>query len=128
MRRGLFAVLLLAGLVGVNGCAAWYPGSPISSVGWSFQIGRPSTLANISPTILSQTAGPIGVQPLGSLTGVSNAPVVAPIGSIPALSTTGKEFSPMPKTAPPMQPPCTMEDVCRMLEEMLRRLPSKQEE
>jgi hypothetical protein len=122
-----FAGLLC--LLGAAGCQT----SPLASVGWNFQVGRPSTLA--SPATVQQTQGPLtvggvasGPMAIGGISTIQTTPgprsmqfdAAYPVDSAPSfnLPAPGHRFA---ATAPPAGA-CDLDDVCHQLDRIEQRL------
>jgi hypothetical protein len=111
--KAAFATLFVACVLCIDaGCAGIaFPASQ-PSVGWSFYIGRPSTVITQQPAILNQSNGPVGVQPMGSLNGVSPSVIHTPPPSMPApISEAKRQLFVCPPACPPC-PPCQPAEGC----------------
>jgi hypothetical protein len=101
--KSIAAGLLLLTLAGGCCCA------PRPSLGWRFEMGRPSTLE--SPAIIQQQG----------ITGVSVAPLASGLGCAAAPLAMTQARTIMPAAPSMMQAPaavdtCTLEDICRALQ------------
>lgn len=107
-RRTLFPLAGLAAICAA-GCSA-----PGACVGWSFQVGKPSTVQ--AQTVLGPTVQTYAGQ------GIAGSAIASDVALIAKDALVGAAASalPMPRLAmtPPVAPQssCTMEDICRKLD------------
>lgn len=99
---GLF-VLALSALAG--GC-----GSPCATTGWRFEVGRPATMQ--APAIVHQSSGPVGIAPVATAAGRTGL----------SYSLDPEPVSSRGPTLAALSSSCTLDDICRMLERIERRL------
>jgi len=130
MKRVCITLAVVALVCLSAGCAGLTSPGSYSTTGWSFNVGRPATLATVSPTVIAQGPGPVAVQPLGSLSAVAPHPIAAPLPIGPAAmeSTPSKGMywvTPRGSSAGPSG--CTLDDVCAKLDEVLRTLGARKE-
>jgi hypothetical protein len=114
--KGIIMLAVAVALAGTQGgCAGLaYPASQ-STMGWSFYVGRPSTLTIPTSTVLNQTNGPVGIQPTGALAGTSPSVIHTPPPMAPAASTTGRQLFVTPCCPAECPNGCSPAEMCERL-------------